>query len=358
MVDTIQAVLTVTRMNPLLRFLTLFSLRASVAFAAAQPATLPAEKAGKLPDYPRVNLAPWYEVDPSWPQRPANMPWNDVPGIAVDGHDQVWIFTRANPPVQVFTADGKFVRAWGEGIVGSAHHIKIDRDGNVWLADVGLHVVRKCTPEGKVLLTIGTPGKKGEGPDLLNMPTDMAIAPNGDVFVSDGYGNSRVAHFDRNGKFIKAWGSLGTGPANFSIAHAIALDSRGRLYVADRNNVRVQVYDQRGRLLDSWHDVIVPWGFWMTARDEIWVCGSSPMPWRKDAKYPTAPLGCPPKDQVFMKFNTAGKLLQLWSVSKAEDGKEQPGECNWVHCLALDSHGNLYAGDIIGKHAQKFVRKN
>ena len=344
----------------------LFLFFAFALLIAAHPNRSPAQeqaapanaKAGANPDYPRVTLSPWYEVDPAWPQRPANMGWGDVPGIAVDRQDQVWIFTRTNPAVQVFTAEGRFVRAWGEGVVSNAHHIRIDRDGNVWLADIGYHVVRKCTPEGKVLLTIGTPGQRGEGPNLLNKPTDMVIAANGDVFISDGYGNSRVAHFDHNGKFIKAWGTLGTGRENFSLPHAIALDSRGRLYVADRSNVRVQVYDQTGRLLDSWHDIIVPWGFWMTDRDEVWVCGSSPMPWRRDAKYPAAPLGCPPKDQVFMKFNTEGKLLQLWTVPKGEDGKERAGECNWLHCIALDSKGNIYAGDIIGKRAQKFVRKN
>lgn len=330
---------------------------ASISFAAEQPGAA-VRRQEPNPDYPRVNVAPHYEVDPSWPQRPANMPWGDVPGIAVDRHDQVWVFTRTNPPVQVFTTDGRFVRAWGGDIVGIAHHIKIDREDNVWLSDIGLHVVRKCTPDGEVLLTIGTPGKRGEAPTLLNKPTDMAIAPNGDVFISDGYGNSRVAHFDRNGKFIKTWGSMGTGPKNFSIPHAIALDSHGQLYIADRNNVRVQVYSPGGRLLASWRDVVVPWGFWMTDRDELWVCGSSPMPWRTDPKYPTAPLGCPPKDQVFMKFNTDGKLLQLWTVPKAEDGHEQPGECNWLHCLALDSKGNIYAGDIQGKRAQKFVRKD
>jgi len=329
----------------------------SICFAAERQPATGVQKSDNA-DYPQVNLAPHYEVDSSWPQRPPDMPWGDVPGIAVDPRDRVWVFTRTNPPVQVFTADGKFVRAWGEGVVSNAHHLKIDRDGNVWLSDVGWHVVRKCTPEGKVLLTIGTLGKRGEGPNLLNKPTDMAIAPNGDVFISDGYGNSRVAHFDRDGKFIKAWGTLGTGRENFSIPHAIALDSRGRLYVADRNNVRVQVYDQQGKLLNSWPDLIVPWGFWMTDRDEIWVCGSSPMAWRFDPKYPTAPLGCPPKDQMFMRFDTEGKALQLWTVPKAEDGKERPGECNWVHCVALDSKGNIYAGDIIGKRAQKFVRKN
>src|SRR5919197_1878160 len=132
---------------------TIWFLSVSILRAAEKPSN---------PDYPRVNVATSYEVDPSWPRRQPGMPWGHVPGIAVDREDNVWVFTRTNPPVQVFTADGRFVRAWGEGIVGSAHHIKIDRSGNIWLADIGFHVVRKCTPEGKVLLTIGTPGSRGE----------------------------------------------------------------------------------------------------------------------------------------------------------------------------------------------------
>ncbi len=282
-----------------------------VSLEAQPPVALTAGKSAN-PDYPRVNLAPHYEVDPSWPERPPNMPWRDVPGISVDKHDNVWIFTRTNPAVQVFGADGKFVRALGEGVVSNAHHIKIDYDGNVWLADIGWHIVRKCTPEGKILLTIGTLGRKGEGPNLLNKPTDMAIARNGDVFISDGYGNSRLAHFNRQGKFIKAWGTLGTGQENFSIPHAITLDSHGRLYVADRNNVRVQVYNQDGHLLGSWRDLIVPWGFWMTDKDELWVCGSSPMPWRVDPKYPSAPLGLsaqrPVVHEIRLRWQTAATL--------------------------------------------------
>lgn len=309
------------------------------------------------PVYPRVDLATSYEVDPSWPERPPGMPWAAMPGIAVDARDQVWLFTRTNPPVQVFTAEGKFVRAWGEGLLPGAHHIKIDREGNIWAADLRLHVVRKFTPEGQLLMTLGTPGEKGEDESHLNKPTDMILAPNGDIFVSDGYGNARVVHFDKGGKFVRSWGSLGTEARQFSIPHAIALDSKGRLYVADRNNVRVQVYSQSGELIDSWRDILVPWGFWVTASDEIWICGSSPMPWRTDPAYPTAPLGCPPKDQLFMKFDTTGKLMQLWTVPKGEDGKEKPGELNWVHAMAVDSKGNIYAGDIIGKRAQKFVRR-
>lgn len=331
----------------------------SLATLSAQQAKSASEKAAdEGPKYPRVNLAPWYEVDPTWPQRPPGVHFGHVPGIAVDRQDNVWVFTRTNNPVQVYSADGKFIRAWGDGVISNAHHLKIDRAGNIWLSDVGLHVVRKFSPEGKVLQTFGVPGEKGEDTQRLNMPTDVALAPSGDVFISDGYGNNRVVHFDKSGKFIRAWGTLGTGPQHFSIPHAIDMDSKGRLYVADRNNVRVQVFSQAGKLLDSWANVIVPWGFWVSPKDEIWVCGSSPMPWVNDPKYPGAPLSCPPKDQVFMRFDLSGKVTQLWTVPKGEDGKEQPGDLNWLHCLAFDSKGNLYAGDIIGKRAQKFVRKN
>jgi DNA-binding beta-propeller fold protein YncE len=330
-------------------------LAAAAALAQEKAASEPDKLV--LPDFARINLAPWYEVDPAWPQKPEQYAWAAMPGIAVDQQDNVWTFTRAKPPVQVYARDGKLVRAWGDDTIGSAHHIKLDADGNVWIADIGLHVVRKFSPGGEILLTLGTPGKRGADESHLHAPTDMAFAKSGDVFVSDGYGNNRVVHFDAKGKFVKAWGKMGTGPGDFSLPHAIAIDSQGRLYVADRNNVRVQVYDQAGKLLDSWANVIVPWGLWMTDKDEVWVCGSTPMPWREDPKYPGAPLSCPPKDQVVMKFNTAGRALELWTIPKGEDGQEQPGDVNWIHCLAVDSHGDLYVGDIIGKRAQKFVRQ-
>lgn len=310
--------------------------------------------------YPHVTLSTWYEVDPDWPQRPADMPWGRMPGVAVDDKDQVWIFTRADPPVQVYTADGKFVKAWGGDIIKPtetgipSHQIKIDCKGMIWLVDVGNHVVFQATPEGKVLKTLGTPGQPGDDEKHFNKPTDVAITPDGQVFVADGYQNSRVVHFDSHGNFVKAWGKRGFGPGQFSLVHAIALDSKGTLYVADRNNARVQVFDQSGKFLDQWQNIIVPWGLWVTDDDEIWVCGCSPMQWREE----DATLSCPPKDQVFMKFDTTGRLLQLWTVPKGEDGEEQPGQLNWVHGIALDSKGNIYATDIMGERAQKFVKQN
>jgi DNA-binding beta-propeller fold protein YncE len=311
------------------------------------------------PAYPRVTLSTWYRVDPDWPRRPENVPWGRTPGVTVDDEGQVWVFTRANPPVQVYTTDGAFVRAWGGDLIPEtargfgSHQIKIDGQGHVWLADAANHVILQCTPEGKLLRRLGTPGEPGCDQSHFNRPTDMAITPDGQVFVSDGYGNARVVHFDAQGKFVKAWGKLGTAPGEFNLPHAIVLDSHGRLYVADRNNARVQVFDQNGRFLDQWQNLCVPWGFWITPDDEIWVCGSSPMPWREEDNV----LGCPPKDQLFMKFDTTGRLLQLWTVPKGTDGEEKPGELNWVHGIALDREGNIYAGDIIGQRAQKFVRQ-
>ncbi|MCZ6792733.1 MAG: peptidyl-alpha-hydroxyglycine alpha-amidating lyase family protein [Planctomycetota bacterium] len=292
---------------------------------------------------------PWYEVDPEWPQKPARFEWGHMPGIAVDA-DEVWIFTRTKPFVQVYGTDGKFVRAWEDLDVERAHHIRIGPEGHVWLSDAGAHVIHKCTRDGKILLTLGTPGETGDDESHFNEPTDMAITPSGDIFVSDGYENNRVVHFDREGRFVKSWGQLGTGPGEFHLPHAIAVDSRGRLYVADRTNQRIQVFEQDGTFVAEWPDLIVPWGIWITGDDDIWVCGSSPMPQKGDG----VPC-CPPKDQILMRFDGEGTLRQLWTVPKGTDGQEKPGELNWLHAMATDKDGNMYAGDIHGRRAQKFV---
>ena len=307
------------------------------------------------PVYPQVNPAPWFEVDPNWPQKPAEFTWGAVAGVAVDKDDNVWIYTRATPSVQVYAPDGKYLFGWGDGT--GAHHIAIDKEGFVWTTDFGRHVVEKHDRDGKVLLTLGVSGEAGTDESHFFRPTDVAIASNGDLFVSDGYGNARIVHFTKEGKFVKAWGSLGVEAGQFSIPHSIEVDSKGRLYVADRNNARVQVYAADGALLDSWKSIAVPWSIWITENDDVWICGSSPMPWQQDAKYPNMPLGCPPKDQLIMRFNTEGKLLQLWGIPKGEDGNEKPGELNWVHCIALDSQGTLYLGDIQGKRVQRFLPK-
>lgn len=318
---------------------------------------------GKMPPYPRADLAVTYEVDPNWPRDRLALAWAAVPGVAVDSEDNVYVFVRANPPVRVYDRDGRLLRTWGEGHLHTAHHLKIDAHGDIWAADIGLHVIRKFSPAGELLQTLGTPGVPGEDSRHLDQPTDMAVADDGQVFVADGYGNNRIVHFDAQGKFVKAWGSLGTGPDQFSLPHAVVLDSRQRLYVADRNNVRVQVFDPTGRLLESWQNVLVPWGFWRTYRaaarpgdeadERIWICGSSPMGWRATDEV----LGCPPKDQVFMCFTPQRRLVAQWGVPMGAGPDSPPGQLDWVHCLAVDSRGAIYAGDVMGQRIQKFVPK-
>jgi hypothetical protein len=304
----------------------------------------------KEPKYPHVNLATTWEVDPKWPQKPAELNWAAVSSLAVDAKDNIYVLTRTNAPVQVYDKSGKFLRSWGKGMV-TPHQLRFDDAGNIWVADVDTHVVEKYSTDGKVLMTIGTKGKAGRDQTHLNMPTDVAFTANGDVYISDGYGNARVVRFDKSGKYLGEWGEPGQGPGQFSIVHSIAIDSKGIVYVADRNNVRIQVFDGNGKFLAQWRDLVTPWTFTMTKKDELWVCGSSPMQWRKE----DGALGCPPKDQVFMRFDTSGKLLQLFTLPKGIDGLERPGEVNWVHGMAFDSAGNMYLGDIIGKRAQKFV---
>ncbi len=311
----------------------------------------PAPKIAMRPSYPRTNLSTGYEVVSSWPARSKNLMWGAVAGIALSPSDQIWTFNRGAVPVQVYTAAGELVRSWGQGQFREPHQVRIDRNGGVWLVDSGLHVVKKFTSEGKLLLTLGTPGEPGEDSTHLNRPTDVAVAPGGDTFVTDGYGNNRVVHFDERGQFVGTWGSLGSGPGQFSLPHSIALDSQGRLFVADRNNARVQVFDQAGRFLDEWRDLLVPWHIVITDRDEIYVCGSSPMRWPK-LPLPGLIVGIPPKDQLVMVFTPDGRATRICTFPKGQ----RSGELDWVHALAVDRRGNLYLGDIQGRRAQKFVR--
>jgi sugar lactone lactonase YvrE len=301
--------------------------------------------------YPRTNLSTAYEVVPSWPVRPKDVKWGAVAGIAICPSQQIWTFNRGPVPVQVYTADGQLVRSWGQGQFREPHSVRIDSNGFVWLVDSGLHVVQKFAPEGKLLLTLGTPAEPGEDSTHLNRPTDVAVTRSGQIFVTDGYGNNRIVHFDEDGRFVRTWGTLGSGPGQFSLPHSIALDSRGRLFVADRNNARVQVFDQGGQFLDQWRDLLVPWQVVVTEQDEIYVCGSSPMRWPK-LPIPGLVVGIPPKDQLIMVFTPDGRVTRLCTFPKGQGS----GELDWVHAMAVDGQGNLYLGDIQGRRAQKFHR--
>ncbi len=319
-----------------------------------------------------------YVVDPTWPRKPEHLTWGQMPGITIDTRDRIYISTRSSPAVQVYRTDGAFVRAWDIKDATGAHFIRVDPEGNIWTTDIKSHLVCKHSPEGKVLLTLGEAGRPGTDEKHFARPTDVVVLPTGDIFVSDGYDNRRIIHFDKTGKYIKQWGEAGTQPGQFALPHSIVADSRGRLYVADRENARIQVFDTSGKLLAVWTNLIAPWGLFMTKNDELWVCGSSavrasgpptgaadpraeavrPVPPGQAAREaPSEWAVLPPPDQIVMKLSLQGQVLLRVPLVKTPTPPGKAGELDWAHGIAVDSQGNLYLGDIQGQRAQKFSRR-
>ncbi len=306
--------------------------------------------------YPKINLAVGYAVDANWPAKTPQMAWRYVTGVAVDAQDRVWTLNAIDPPVRVYATDGAFIKAWGKGLFKNPHHIWVDRKGNAWITDYGRHVVQKFTEDGKLLLTLGTLDEEGCDATHFNRPTAAVVTATGEVFVTDGYGNNRIVHFRDDGTFVKDWGKLGVAPGELSQPHAIAIDSRGRLYVGERNNCRIQIFDQSGKSLGQWRNLFNPWGIWITPDDSVYVCGSSPKRWGSHSN-----LGNPPTDQLVMRLNTDGRVLEVWTFPLlADPAKPVPGHIDWIHAIAVDSAGNLYLGDVADNskshRIQKFVR--
>ena len=217
-----------------------------------------------------------YRLVEGWGKLPDGLKWGLTAGIAIDRQDRVYAFTRAEPPLVVLDREGQVVRTWGDHVFASPHGVRVDRNGFLWMTDwrardgKGQQVFKYDT-DMHLLLTLGKAGVAGDGPDTFNGPTDVAVAPNGDIFVADGHFNSRIVKFSSDGAFITAWGRKGTGPGEFDVPHTMAFDSRGRLFVGDRSNKRIQIFDQDGRFLDQWTQFGSPSGMFITADDTIYV---------------------------------------------------------------------------------------
>jgi DNA-binding beta-propeller fold protein YncE len=247
-----------------------FALPAFIMLAAASYAAVDVVATNSLPN-------PYHAVE-GWAQLPAGMQWGQVISVKPDAHGNLWVFHRSEPPILEFDASGKFLKSFGAGMFVQPHGLEIDRDGNVWTTDQtakdgkGEQVI-KFSPEGKVLMTLGKAGVAGAGPDTFNGPCDVAIAPNGDIFVADGHGgdtNARVVKFSKDGKYIKEWGKKGSGPGEFDTLHSMAMDSKGRLFIADRGNSRIQIFDQDGKFIAEWKQFGRPSGLYITKNDTLY----------------------------------------------------------------------------------------
>ena len=272
-----------------------------------------------------------FEPVAGFPDIPPNVSLGRCSGVAVDSRAQVYLFHRGKPPILCFDRSGRFMRSWGDDLIHSAHSLRIDRDDNVWVTDIGHHLVMQFDPQGKLLLALGTSDKPGTGNDQFDKPTDIAFGNDGQVYVSDGYGNSRVMEFDGRGKFVRTWGRPGMGPGEFKIPHAVRVDPRGRVLVADRENKRSQVFNGQGTVESIW-DGFAPYGLELDPSGAIFVADGL-------------------ANQV-LQLGPDGKVVHSWG------GKgNQPGQFNLPHMLALDRDGNLFVTEIDGMRMQKFTRK-
>jgi DNA-binding beta-propeller fold protein YncE len=283
-------------------------------------------------DEPAKSGIPDYRPVANWLQLPANLKLGQVSAVATDAADNVYVFHRGKQPILVFDRQGKFLRSWGDGLMKTPHGLRVDRQGNVWITDMGNHLVRKFDAEGKLLLTLGQKDKPGDGPDQFNRPTDVAVTPSGEFYVSDGYGNSRVVKFSKEGKFQKEWGRKGKKEGEFNLPHAICLDASGRVYVGDRENERIQVFDAEGKFLAQWKESGAPYGMFLTTDGRMFVADGR-ADWVK-------------------VLDREGKPLGRWG----EKG-QGAGQFQVPHAVCVDSKGAVYVAEVDGKRLQKFVAK-
>ena len=281
-----------------------------------------------------------YRVVEGWGTLPPGYRYLEAAGVAVDSGDNVYVFTRGEHPVIVFDREGNFLRSWGEGFVSRAHAITIGPEDEVWLTDDGNHTIRKFTPEGKLLMTLAGEGHPAplQSGKPFNRPTHVALCPlTGDLYVSDGYGNSRVHKYDPRGRHLFSWGNPGTDPGCFNLPHNIVTDREGLVYVADRENHRIQIFDPKGQYVGQWTNLHRPCGLgYDDEQGGLFFVGELGTGLEVNAA--VANLG----NRVSI-LSIRGELVCRLGDRFAGEG---PGQFIAPHGLATDSRGDLYVAEV------------
>ena len=280
-----------------------------------------------------------YEALDAWQRLPDGIRLIETPGVAVDSQDRVYAITR-NPdhPVVVFDRDGSFLRSFGKGIFSDrTHGILVGPDDSIYCADDGTHTITKFTPEGDLLMTIGTPGQpsKAWGGEPFNRPTHAAVSPNtGDIYISDGYGNSRIHKYSSDGRLLTSWGEPGIDAGQFIRPHNIAVDADDQVLVADRECHRVQVFDADGKFITMWSNIYRPDGMTIGGDGNIYIGELGPITGMDDA---------PGLGHRVSILSPKGELLARFG--DREEG-EEPGKFIAPHGIGVDSHGDIYVGEV------------
>ncbi|MCL5110402.1 MAG: peptidyl-alpha-hydroxyglycine alpha-amidating lyase family protein [Chloroflexi bacterium] len=303
-----------------------------------------------------------YELVEGWAKIPPAIDLVEVPAVGVDSRDRVYVFTRGEHPIVVFDREGNFLGTWGEGVFTRPHGICVGQDDSIYCVDDLDHTVRKCTPEGKVLLTLGVPGRPADSGyvagDFLsvkqpappfNRPTNLALAADGSMFVSDGYANCRVHKFSPEGRLLLSWGEPGSGPAQFRLVHGILVGPDGTVYVGDRMNSRVQVFSPGGEYLGEWPDVYQPNDLFLDPEGHVFV---PELGYLADLpRSGPAPAPGEGRPRVTVR-DLAGRVL----LSLGGPEPTAPGGFLAPHGVRLDSRGDLYVGEVSATNAKRLGR--
>jgi len=295
---------------------------------------------------------PYHEVA-NWAKLPPAAKWGGVISVDPAADGDIWVFHRSDPPILRFDQSGNIVKSFGNGMFVQPHGMTVDPDGNVWVTDAQIKdgkgdQVYKFSPDGRLLMTLGKAGVAGAGNAVFSGPCDVIVARNGDIFVADGHiANTpvnRIMKFSKDGTFIKAWGKRGSGPGEFDTPHALAMDSRGRIFVADRSNSRIQIFDQDGRFLDQWKQFGRPSGVFSDKNDTMYVADSQ----SNTKQNPGFKRG------IRVGSAKDGKVTALIPfVEPDADKNDNAG----IEGVAADAKGNVYGAEVSTEQFKKYTKQ-